>query len=183
VIDVATLRGWLGSPESDDDLLEELEREAVAQVESYTGHYYGPPAARVDYLDGSGGAVLWLPAAGTSLSIGTVEELAYMGADAVALTGYESRGSRLIRTDGYPWVLGYSYRVTYTAGYAEDTEPAMVRQVVRQLVSLAYQERGTEGLQSETIGDYSYTRTYGTGGGGLTAADQIMAKLPRRIRV
>jgi hypothetical protein len=183
MIDVATLRRWLDSPESDDDLLAILEAEAVARVEAHTGRSYGAPAERTDVILGSGTAMLFLPQGGTTITVSLVEEYMYPGAapTVLAATDYEVRDGRVVRLGGYAWYQGAEYHVTYTAGYTAGAEPPIVREVVRELVSLAYQARGSEGLQSESIADYSYTKSYGAGGGGQTLAEAALARLPRQV--
>ena len=48
--------------------------------------------------------------------------------------------------------------VTLTAGYEPGALPGDVVQVVLELTAHRHKERGSEGLRSETIGGYSYTR-------------------------
>lgn len=186
MIAIETLRAWVDADASEDALLQELERFAIARVEQHLGVPLGAPAERTDVVEGSGTATLYLPSAGATGTITTLHEVAYPGATPTPLaagTDYERRGTRLVRLGGAIWYEGYQYHITAPMGYEDANVPPIVREVVLQLVSIKYSQKGAEDLQSETIGDYSYTRTYATGGGGLTAEDQILAKLPRRIRV
>ena len=48
-------------------------------------------------------------------------------------------------------------RCTYDRGYAVDSGPAEFRGLVLDLVVLRWRARSHEGMQSETLGDYSYT--------------------------
>jgi hypothetical protein len=191
MIPVETLRAWVGADASEDALLQDLERAAVARVEQHLGlaaGALGTPAERVDVVPGSGTSFLFLPGgvATNSAPAVTIAERAYPGATPTTLiagTDYERRGARLVRLGGAHWVAYYEYTITSTVGYAEADAPPLLREAVLQLVSITYGQRGTEDVQSETVGDYSYTRTYSQGGGGQSAIDVVLARLPRRVRV
>ena len=52
--------------------------------------------------------------------------------------------------------------MTYWRGYAIDAGPKDIEQLLIDLVSLRLNLQGTEGLASEAIGGYSYTRAAAT---------------------
>ena len=168
MIDLTTLKEWLGISAEDtahDALLTDLEARAVEWVERQTGRYFGPPAETTEVLCGTGARRLWL--AEPPVSVAEVVEYAYPGAEGVIIDpaapdGYEIRtgGNEgwLVRRGGV-WWPGYEYRVRYTRGYPAGQEPADIRQLVLDLVALKWSIRGKDGLQSESIGGYSYTRS------------------------
>ena len=155
----------------DDGTLPDLIRRATEFVERQTGRYFGEPEAETYYLVGLGDRNLWLPEKPVADEYGEYDqplmvfERAYPGADDLELdigTDYEVRvrgaESRLVRLGNQVWREGYEYEVTYTRGYAVDTGPGDVRQVVLDLCALKVGERGSEGIRSESIGsDYQYT--------------------------
>lgn len=165
MIDLATLKGWLGIPAEDtahDALLTDLEAMAVEWVERQTGRYFGPPEETVEILRGTGAPRLWL--AEPPVSVAEVVEVIHPGGTETVIDpdGYEIRtgGNEgwLVRRGGV-WWPGYEYRVRYTRGYPAGQEPADIRQLVLDLVALRWSLRGKDGLQSESIGGYSYTRS------------------------
>lgn len=187
MLSLDTLRAWVGSPASDDALLQQLEGFAVARVARHLGipaETLGTPAARVEVLPGSGTAFLFLPGGEAVGEITEIRELSYPGAAGTVLaadTAYSRRGGRLVRIDGGPWYGHYEYQVTATVGYTEATAPALVKEAILKLVALAYATKGSEDLQSESIGDYSYTRK--SASAGRDPVDEILATLGSRIRV
>ena len=168
MIDLTTLKEWLGIPATDtahDALLTDLEAQAVEWVERQTGRYFGPPAETTEVIRGTGARRLWL--AEPPVSVAEVTEVVYPGGtetviDPAGVNGYEVRvaGNEgwLVRRGGVWWPC-YEYRVRYTRGYPTGQEPADIRQLVLDLVALRWSLRGKDGLQSESIGGYSYTRS------------------------
>lgn len=159
MLQVPEIRDWLGLTSTDHDaILEDLEERAVEFIEKQTDRYFGEVQSFTDIMDGSGFDVLWLPeapAALTSVHYRDVEGvwIAYESTD------YELDGRQLFRLRGFAWPRGRrNIRVIYTAGYTEGAEPADVKQAVLDLIALKYRGRGSEALQSQKIGDYSYTR-------------------------
>lgn len=70
---------------------------------------------------------------------------------------YINRYKSLIRQDN-PYSLQYFYKVDYTAGF--DSCPEPVKLAISQLVNSMYAAaKYDNALQSERIGDYSYTRS------------------------
>jgi len=182
---VGELRTWLEEPDANADVLTKLEAAAVKAVELWTGRSFSASAERVDYLPGNGTNTLFLKYGPVS-AVTEVVESAYVGATAVTVTGATESGwvfqdGKLLRKGGYAWWADSSYRVTYTAGYAAGAEPADVRQAVLDLVGAGFRARGSEELQSESIGDYSYSKK--SVAVGETSDTSILARLPRRLRV
>jgi hypothetical protein len=176
VIDTASLRAWLGTSESDDALIEDLERAAVAYVERRTGRYFGPTEEVIETLYGDGGRRLWLSDVPADDAVSVVD------ADGATLTDVTLRRSGteawLERPAGLVWGLprrwsGYpmAYTVTYQRGYAEGDEPADIRRAVMAWVARQWALRGKDGLAGESIGGYSYTiaRDLGESTGDLDA--------------
>lgn len=168
--ELATL---IGGDNYDAAKVEELERGAVAYIETQTGRYFGPPDLVEEFVTGNGAGRLWLRDHVTTTyeegdpPVVTVLERLYPGGDATALvqgTDYElrqvDRESYLVRLDGNAWTGGSEFGVTYWRGYAEDEIPADIRDLVLALVRFRWADQlaGRMGLKSETIGGYSYTR-------------------------
>lgn len=162
MIDLAILKEHLGIEESDesqDDIVMRLEAAAVAYVQNETGWYFGEAEAEV-YLRGSGTSRLWLPQPATGDI--AVLRLAHAGDEGTEIVaedddGFVARGAQLVRKNNLEWDRAYEYKVTFDRGYAEGEEPADIRQLVIDLVSAKYSQRGKEGMKSETYGGYSYT--------------------------
>ena len=168
MITVAEMRTRLDDATADADLLGLLIDGAYAYVETQTRRSFRAPAPETIVLIGAGTRNLYLPEKpDTTVSI-TVTEAAYAGATTTAVAEAASDGFE-VRTRGHEgwlvrlgesgeWTAGYEYAVTYTHGYAVDGEPDDIRDLVAGLVALKYQIAGAEGLRSENIGGYSYTR-------------------------
>lgn len=158
----------LGADRADQEAIEELEVEAVARVQEFTGRYFGPVISGSFVLRGSGTGRLWLPEPPTA-TIATVVERAYAG-DAAPLTitasaddGFEARSlgsdAWLERKGKLVWVKGYEYTVAMSYGYADEAEPAVVRNKVRQLVTVWWGLRDMAGgaFSSQTEGRVTRT--------------------------
>lgn len=143
MIELADLKKWVGAThEADDDLLADLERRAIAHLESETRRYFGPPAPVTEVLDGPGrDAALWLsdtPLSDPALQLDVWDGTAWQ---VVAADDYtvDVAGS-LYHSDA--WQRGRRlYRATYHRGYAPGQEPADIRGAVLQLVHLWYVNR------------------------------------------
>ncbi len=160
---------WMGNPDTPgaSDLLVTLEARAVDIITSETERYFGASTVHSEIISGEGCDRIWLNEAPTAVT--SVEERCGAGDDWTAIDGAGSDGwelrapvsisgvTTLHRKNGLTWLFGHEYRVTYSFGYASGSEPAEIRQAVLDLVALKYNERGREGLRSETIGDYSWT--------------------------
>jgi len=138
--------------------------DAQAFLEQQTGRYFGLPASATQVLTGTGGFLLFLP---DKLQTGTpaVTERAYPGAAETAVTGFEVRqgkaGTTLARTDGSLWRQGYEYEVVYTRGYLVDSGPPDILRLALDLIALRLNQQDLEGLQSGSIGKFSFTRFSG----------------------
>ena len=162
MIDLADLKAWLKvSGSTNNTLLEELERRAVAFVESQTGVQFSFNNAYTTTVPGTGTAVLFLPRAPAG-AITEVREIASIGETGTEIVeadddGFVVRGSRLVRKRGSVWSSEYEYALTYPAGWAAGEEPGDIRQLVMDLVAAKWRQRGKEGTRSESISGYSYT--------------------------
>lgn len=162
----------------DSTLLEDMIARALAFVERQTGRYFGAPAETTEYLQGYGSRWLRLNDAvvepDSDAELDEVQERCIPGGDVtlLGLTDFEVRPSGttsvLVRLGGPAWRIGYEYQVTYTRGFEVGDGPADIEQLLIDLVALKLGMRGHEGMRSETIGGYSYTRF---GDGDLDAID------------
>lgn len=142
-------------PESDpteDELIEEYERAAVAYVQKITGRYYGPPVddAAITAV-GNGTSLLYLHERVSAIT--SVTERMYLGDTgtviatgatdgwALRLAPGESFGNAVIRKGGSLWLYGYEYALVGTIGYPAGEEPANVRQAVRWMAAQMYVNR------------------------------------------
>lgn len=169
MISVEDLLAWLGNPsESDvDTLLEALEERAVDFIQNETDRYFGADAEQTEYVVGDGSGKLYIrerPADITSVEYRTAPGEAWIAITEGASDGWELRlprsetdGGYLLRKGGSVWTSDYEFRVIYDFGYTAGAEPGEIRQAVIDVVAFLYNERGREGLKSETIGDYSYS--------------------------
>ena len=200
MIPVEDLRTWVGL-EADDDsadaLLTQLEAAAVAEVELTTGQYLGPVEEFVDRVIGDGTYRLRLPK-GPVTAVESITEAwpTHPDDEPVAVTDFVLRSPHVIATNAYFWVRGAEYEVTYTAGYAEEDIPPLYRQAVIDLVRATYpaaaasQSSGVDAgeFKAESLGEYSYTLADGAtsstdSDGARASVSDILARLPRRIRV
>lgn len=172
MISLARLRLALGiepadEAHEDDDLIEFLLAHAIADVELRTGHYFGVVADRTEVIKGLGTRNLWLNSIPLTDAEGevTVFEQAYPGATQTELVEGEDFEIRisgpeawLARLGGNVWTKGYEYVVSMERGYAVDALPGAIESLVISLVDRAYASNGSEGMKSENIGGYSYTK-------------------------
>ena len=180
MIALSDLKEWLGVTVSTyDTMLTALEARAVAFVEKQTGRYFGAVEAIEWELRGDGSEKLWLPESpvktdGTAAAVAdlVVVYRGWPGDDETTLThsdddGFLLRSSQrgrfprwwLHRKGGELWWCGYEYDVTTKRGYATSGEPGDIRQLVLDLCALKWNLRDKAGLESETVGGYSYTRS------------------------
>jgi hypothetical protein len=177
MIPLDELRTYLGLPEDDDTeaaVLLELERNALAFVQTQARRYFGPPAPVTEYLAGTGSRSLWLsdvplepeepadPEDDPTPRV-LVLDLNHAAAAATPLEDFDlrvadERDAALVRHGALRWSPLREYAVTYQRGYREGEEPGDIRQLVLDLVSVKFALRGSEGLRSESMGGYSYTR-------------------------
>ena len=162
MIGLGELKDWLlVTTGTDDALLVLLEKRAVVFVEENTGRYFGPSVTRTEYLVGRGTNTLWLNEEPSAVT--TVRERLQAGEDWTAIVeadsdGWELQAPRLFRKDT-TWLDKFEYEVVYTFGYATNAEPAVISQLVRDLVKLKYDERCSNlSVVSERLGDEQYAR-------------------------
>jgi hypothetical protein len=166
VISTTKLRAALQLPTTFSEvLLGDLRDRAVAFVERQTGRYFGLPVEQVDILTGTGTRHLSLTELVVDGEAVAVIEQEYAGADATGLepsTGFQVRhtgySSVLTRVGGDRWALDREYLVTYTRGYVVDSGPGDIEQLIVALVGLRIAGMGADGIQTETIGGYSYSK-------------------------
>jgi hypothetical protein len=194
VITLEEIKAYLGIPEEDaseDAILTELERNAVAFVQTQTRRYFGPPAPHVEYIMGTGTRHLWIPDLPLEpeapepidppdpeapepepLPRLTVAEYTQPGAEPVEVLDFDLRlfdvEAVAVRHGGVFWDARREYAAGYLRGYYAGEEPGDIRQLVMDLVSIKRTLRGSEGLRSESMGGYSYTRF------GETDLDAVM---------
>jgi len=151
------VKAWLKVTGTEDDaLLTDLEARAQAFLEMQTGRYFGAPKEFVEVLDG-GREALRLLEEPRDDDPTTIEE--WDGAWIDNLDDVDVTTFWVFRQDRTCWPGGRRhYRVTYTAGYEPDEVPGDIAQAALDLIADKYRYRGNEGLQSETLGQYSYTR-------------------------
>lgn len=141
-----------GSDPTEDELIEQYERGAVAHVQKRCGRYYGPPVDDTEFVAyGDGSAMLYLPERVSAIA--TVTQRLYQGdAGTSILTGASdgwvlrlptglSYGNLLVRKGGSVWYSGFEYLISGTIGYPAGEEPYNVRQAVLFLAAHWYVNR------------------------------------------
>jgi hypothetical protein len=170
------------------DAVMDLERRAVAFIESQTDRYFGVPESTVEYLQGTDGHALRLAGIAVEQDSDdevTVTERCCRGTAAVSLSSsaFDVRQNRyetvLVRIDGRRWRRGTEYAATYSRGYRQDCGPADIEQAIIDLIALRVNLRGKEGLSGETIGGYSWTKsaTYNFTDGELRAVPGLLSTI------
>jgi len=166
VISVARMRTWLKLPdETQDSQIGYLIAAATATLGRELGRYLGPVETTQELRKGPGPLILLSgdpvgsptddPAGGVSL---VEQRLRVTDAwETVPETDYAVDGRALRHATAWPGCPA-SVRVTYRRGYEPDQGPLELVDLVRQMVASTWRTRGAEGMKSETIGDYSYTR-------------------------
>jgi hypothetical protein len=165
-----------GATEDDYGLLEELRDAALAFLSESTSRYFGPIREVTEWVHGFGTSSLWLD--------DTPEGEAVVRHDGEELNGWTLRGERLVRDRGV-WWPEKEYEVTYSQGYTSETLPPDIRQAVIDLIATRWTQKGREGLQSETIGGYSYTVAQGGNSDGWTITDMVERTIRnwRKVRI
>lgn len=146
MIELADLREALKIDEDDtsqDDYVTALEAAAVAYVERVTDRYFGPPAARTEYLSAMGGREVWLRETPVAVAPATDPVITVLLDDVeVDAADFAVRERRLRHTSG--WGTAYTESdlvVTYAAGYVAGGEPEDIRKAVTEIVGLWYYKR------------------------------------------
>ena len=163
MIALGELKDWLHvTTGTDDALIVLLEKRGVEFVQEVTGRHFGASQTFTEVIRGTGLHTLWLNELPSSLT--SVEDRAGVGDSWVAIAtadadGWEWLAPRLRRNRGHVWSVHREYRVIYDFGYAVNAEPAMINQLVRDLVKLKYDERCSNlAVSSEQLGDEAYAR-------------------------
>lgn len=147
---------------------------ATAWLSRGTGYFFGEPELFEQHLLGLGADILILddppqidPDYESQGVRVRVFDAPYRGGDEEEIDDFVVRGRNVYRVRGR-WVRWHEYRFVYTRGYALDEGPADVREAVMQMAVLMWQElqgndEGVIGLESESLGDYSWaSRANGT---------------------
>lgn len=165
VIEVDELKRYLGlgdGDHADDALLEQLERQELADFERRTNRYFGPVTELVDIVSvygrrrgmgrygepgwrGSNSILLRAPIASVT-SVELFGGVTFTGGSSWttpwALSAFSTSDHRLYFLDGSIFPAGVrNVRVTYQGGYAAGTEPYDVRGAITQMVANRYRER------------------------------------------
>lgn len=142
-----------------DERVQRLIDQATAIVGRELGIYLGVPAAH-EVIRRGGTALILLadePVASEDVVVETRCRPTDTWVAAVEDSDYVQEGRALRSAYRWPaWV-----KVNFTRGYALDAGPAELIALVEGLVQMgwnAYANELTSGMQSETFGDYSYTR-------------------------
>jgi len=158
MIEVGLLKHWLKIEGSRyDDILSRIEAEAVDLVSREVGHYFGPPRAAVEILDGRGVSLfLRETPVGGQVVISTRVSI---GAPWVVepTENYELDGRHVIHVSGWP-IGRRNIRAEYNEGYAPGSEPPEIVRLVREIVESAWKFRGTGGAVSQNVEGISYVR-------------------------
>lgn len=164
MIALDTLKAWLGvTGTADDALLTDIEQRAVALFQDESGRYFEAVASATEFLPGTGRRRLWLQEPPTNTP--TVTEHCTAGDTGTVIVAANDDGfvvradGQLVRKGSCVWRRCYEYEVTYQRGYVAGQEPGLVRQAVIAICEALYREnkRGSSGLKSETVVNYSYT--------------------------
>lgn len=170
LVTLTELKDYLGDApaSSDDALLTALLDNVEALYERATlrpvGYYTAAATNVTEVLDGTGSSRLWLAypiAAITSIALGydaAAPDDTLDPADATVVSF--GAGSRVLtRTDG-GWFGTVGQRRYVTVVYDHQGNlPEDAKLPIMDVVASMYRNRGSEGMKSETLGDfYSYTR-------------------------
>lgn len=180
MISLARLQKAIAAPENwDAGLAQDMTDRARVFVERQTHRYFGPKANVTEAARGTGTRQLMLRDNVVGEVVSVIEQ-EYPGATPTTIAvvsesvtdGYELRhtaeDSVLVRSGGGVWTFDWEYLVTYERGYAIDKGPKDIEALVIGLVGMRFKLIGREGLRSEDIGGYAWTRF---GEGDLDALD------------
>lgn len=149
----------------DSTLVADMVARAIAFVEQQTHRRFGLVEAASFVLEGTGTTFLRLPepvVVPDSDEALVVTERQYAGGEGTEVTAFDVRSGGntdyLVRHGGTPWTNGWEYQVDYQRGYEVDHLPADIEQLALDLIGLRVSLRGRDGLRSESIGGYSWTR-------------------------
>lgn len=178
------LESWLGVSGSDVAVVTDAAERALVWIETQTGRYFHTPRDFKVTTHG-GRRTYWLPEIpnhvdGESDDVYLLEVERKNAAgewETVPEEDYEVVPPDMGRlyemptvefeetcwTDTWPRARN-NLRFRFTAGYAEGALPGDVQQLVLDMVGAWWRDRRNQGLQSETIGGYSYEKWMGTDG-------------------
>lgn len=177
MLDYPTIKAWLKLPDdSEQAAVVALEERVQAHLEGRLELYLGAPKAVTVLIDGPKRDRIWLPQPvavedpppDPLLTVETADGAG--GWTAVAPADFELDDADHREQAVYvvswgelaTWPRGRrNIRVGMRIGYTEGNEPAELRQLALDMISLMYSSRGRLGMESETLDDYSYTRQSG----------------------
>ena len=190
LITLQTLKDWLGIGVTGyDDVLTDLILRISRVIERNLHWYFGPTREVTEYLDGTGTDQMYLS---QPLYDGDDDPATLVlscrpcvGSDWEELTDgddYENIGRRLNATGCGVWERGSrNFRAVYDQGF-EDV-PGEIQQLALDMVGGWWKRRGREGVQSETIGDYSYSLGEAQKDMHLSPLWDSIAQTYRRLRI
>lgn len=158
MISAAAARAFLGSPIADDALLTSIIQRATATLSRDLGMYLGDVADRVVTLTAAGALVV-VPDDVLDPTVENPIVVAELDGNwewqTVDAANYRREGRMFIHRTF--WTCEFNgVRVSFRSGWADDAGPAELRDLVLRLVALRYRDAQTDGVQSETLSDYSY---------------------------
>ena len=179
MISLTAILSWLelSSEAAQDAILQRLIDGATAAVGRELGRYLGPPVETTEVHRTQGSRLVLLHDVPSEGSTFVVESRVRPGDawETVSSTDYavDGRGLRFGYHQPFGWV-----RVTYTHGFTVDEGPTELADLIRDLVTEAWTADASSDLQSERLGDYSYTRAQVTGTVGWEAVVRGWRFLP-----
>lgn len=165
MISTAVAMAFLNAPAGDEALVSGIVERATATLQRDLGFYIGPVAAREAIRDGSR---YGLPPVCEIILVDDVLDptdahpitVAYLTADwewqTIAANLWRRDGRRFYHRSGFP-CGERAIRFRYRSGWDVDTGPGELRDLVLRMAQARYTDAGAEGVQSETLSDYSYT--------------------------
>lgn len=175
MVTLEQLKTWLNVTGTTQDVeLAQLLARTIDFVQRELDWYFGAPRLTTEILNGTGVSNIYLrqfPVITSEMPLVVSGRHGLDPWEIVEAENYEvSANGRFIIAPGL-WPYGSrNVRVSYYEGFVET--PGEIDQLILDLVSIKWRGRGLNPeMQSETIGDYSYTRadTDKLGGGYWTA--------------
>lgn len=154
---LADVKRWLGiSGAGFDTDIQALMERALYAVQLELDWYFGASRLASETLDGTGGQELWIRQPPLNTPVVRVRDGVGGTWEVESAANYEVDGRGLFHET--EWTAGFrNYRVDYAEGFA--AIPGDIEQLLLDLVSGKWRSRTTNPeMQSERIGDYSYTR-------------------------
>lgn len=156
MLTLSEIKAWLKiTVATYDDQLTELEIRTQAIIERELQWYFGPPRTTVEVLNGTGTSRMFLRQPPDDGLVVVQDRGASGSTWSVVDPGDYELDNRGLYSHGV-WPRGLrNHRVTYLEGFTN--APEDIKQLALDLISAVWLRRGSEGLTSETIGDYSYS--------------------------